>query len=142
MLIAAGLVELLAGSQRRQVKSLAMAAGAVTILAGILFLISPVAHIARVVNLIIGWLLIRSVILFLTAKQTSGSVRTWTIISGATDFALAAILTAGLSIGTLIVLLFGPTEQMVASFAWVLALSFVLNGLLQLEISGCERDTG
>ena len=142
MLIAAGLVELLAGSQRRQVKSLAMAAGAVTILAGILFLISPVAHIARVVNLIIGWLLIRSVILFLTAKQTSGSVRTWTIISAATDFALAAILTAGLSIGTLIVLLFGPTEQMVASFAWVLALSFVLNGLLQLEISGCERDTG
>ena len=142
MLIAAGLVELLAGSQRRQVKSLAMAAGAVTILAGILFLISPVAHIARLVNLIIGWLLIRSVILFLTAKQTSGSVRTWTIISAATDFALAAILTAGLSIGTLIVLLFGPTEQMVASFAWVLALSFVLNGLLQLEISGCERDTG
>ena len=51
-------------------------------------------------------------------------------------------LTAGLSIGTLIVLLFGPTPQLVASFAWVLALSFVLNGLLQLEIAGCERDTG
>ena len=142
MLIAAGIVEFIAGSQRRQVKTLASAAGAVTVLAGILFLINPVAHLARIVNLIIGWLVLRSIILFLTAGKTGGSVRTWTIISAATDFALAAVLTAGLSIGTLIVLLFGATPQLVASFSWALALSFVLNGLLQLEIAGCERDSG
>jgi len=142
MLVAAGFVEFLAGAQRRQVKKLASAAGAVTVLAGILFLINPVAHLARIVNLIIGWLVLRSIILFLTAKRTGGSVRTWTIISAATDFALAAVLAAGLSIGTLIVLLFGATPQLVASFAWALALSFVLNGLLQLEIAGCERDSG
>ena len=142
MLVAAGIVEFMAGSQRRQVKTLASAAGAVTILAGILFLLNPVAHLARFVNLIIGWLVLRSIILFLTAKSTGGSVRTWTILSAATDFALAAVLTAGLSIGTLIVLLFGATPQLVASFAWALALSFVLNGLLQLEIAGCERDSG
>lgn len=142
MLVAAGIVEFWAGSQRRQVTNLARAAGAVTILAGLLCLINPVAHLARMVNLIIGWLILRSIILFVTARQTGGSVRTWTILSAATDFALAAILTAGLSISTVIVLLFGPTPQLVASFAWVLALSFVLNGLLQLEIAGCERDTG
>lgn len=142
MLIAAGIVEFLAGTQRRQVTSLAKAAGAVTIIAGLLFLINPVAHLARIVNLIIGWLVLRSIILFVTASRTGDSVRTWTIISAATDFALAAILAAGLSISTVIVLLFGPTPQLVGSFAWVLALSFVLNGLLQLEIAGCERDTG
>lgn len=142
MLVAAGIVEFLAGTQRREVRILAQAAGAVTVLAGILFLMNPVAHLARFVNLVIGWLIIRSIILFLTARRTGGPVRTWTIIAAATDFALAAVLTAGLSIGTLIVLLFGATPQLVASFAWALALSFVLNGLLQLEIAGCERDTG
>jgi uncharacterized membrane protein HdeD (DUF308 family) len=142
MLVAAGIVEFLAGTQRRQVRGLAKAAGAVTLLCGLLFLLNPVAHFWPVVNLVIGWLLIRSVILAITARQTGGSVRTWTILSAAMDFVLAAALTAGLSIGTLVVLLFGPTPQLVASFAWVLALSFVLNGLLQLEIAGCERDTG
>lgn len=142
MLVAAGIVEFRAGTQRREVRILAQAAGAVTVLAGILFLMNPVAHLARFVNLVIGWLIIRSIILFLTARRTGGLVRTWTIISAATDFALAAVLAAGLSIGTLIVLLFGATPQLVASFAWALALSFILNGLLQLEIAGCERDTG
>ena len=142
MLVAAGLVEFFTGTQRRQVSGLAKAAGGVTALCGLLFLLNPVAHFWPVVNLVIGWLLIRSIILAVTAGRTGGSVRTWTILSAAMDFVLAVALTAGLSIGTLIVLLFGPTPQLVASFAWVLALSFVLNGLLQLEIAGCERDTG
>jgi hypothetical protein len=46
----------------------------------------------------------------------------------------------GLSISTLIVALFGPTPQMIASFAWILALSFVVTGMLLLEIANCERD--
>ena len=141
MLVAAGVVEFLAGTQRRQVTALATAAGGITILAGLLFLINPVTHFWPVVNLVIGWLLIRSILLFVAAQRTGGSVRTWTLLSAAMDLVLAMALTAGLSIGTLVVLLFGPTPQLVGSFAWVLALSFVLNGLLQLEIAGCERDT-
>jgi len=141
MLVAAGLIEYWAGTQRRRVRTLAMAAGGITTLAGLLFLINPVAHFWPVVNLVIGWLLIRSVLLAIIARQTGGSVRTWTILSAAMDFVLAAGLTAGLGIGTLVILIFGPTPQLVGSFAWVLALSFVLNGLLQLEIAGCERDT-
>ena len=141
MLVAAGVIELWAGTQRRHVAALAMAAGAATALSGLLFLIYPVAHFWPVVNLVIGWLLIRSLLLALSARRTGGSVRTWTILSAAMDFVLAVGLTAGLGIGTLVVLIFGPTPQLVGSFAWVLALSFVLNGLLQLEIAGCERDT-
>jgi len=141
MLVAAGTVEFLAGTQRRRVSGLAKTAGAVTMLCGLLFLVNPVAHFWPVVNLVIGWLILRSILLAITARYTDGLVRTWTLLSAAMDFVLAVALTAGLSIGTLVVLLFGPTAQMIASFAWVLSLSFVLNGLLQLEIAGCERDT-
>jgi hypothetical protein len=141
MLLAAGIVEFWAGMQRREVTGLAKAAGGVTALAGLLLMIYPVAHFSPVVNVVIGWLFIRSVLLAITAGKTGGSVRTWTILSAGMDFVLAVALTAGLGIGTLVVLLFGPTAQLVSSFAWVLALSFVLNGLLQLEIAGCERDS-
>ena len=63
-------------------------------------------------------------------------------LSAGMDFLLAVLLVAGLSIATIIVSLFGPTEPLVASFSWVLAASFVVNGLLLLEVASCERSTG
>jgi hypothetical protein len=60
-------------------------------------------------------------------------------VSAGMDFLLAALLIAGLSIATIIVSLFGPTPQLIASFAWILAASFVVNGLLLLEVASCER---
>jgi len=44
LLIAAGLIETVAGSLRRQVRGLAMAAGIVTALAGLLFIVNPETH--------------------------------------------------------------------------------------------------
>ena len=41
LLIAAGLIEAVAGSLRREVRPFAMAAGAVTALAGLLFVLNP-----------------------------------------------------------------------------------------------------
>ena len=61
-------------------------------------------------------------------------------MSAATDLALGVVLLGGLSIATLVVMLFGPTPTLVASFAWVLALSFVATGSLLLEIASCERE--
>jgi hypothetical protein len=69
-------------------------------------------------------------------------VRTWTAISAGVDLALGLLLMAGLSITTIVISLFGPTEPLVASFAWFLALSFVANGLLLLEVASCERQAG
>ena len=63
-------------------------------------------------------------------------------LSAGMDFVLAALLIAGLSVATLIVSIFGPTPQLIASFAWVLAASFVVNGLLLLEVASCERTNG
>ena len=140
LLIAAGLIETVAGAMRREARPAAMAAGIVTALAGLLFEINPQTHFFPTVTPVIGWLLVRSLILVIGSREAAkGSVRTWTALSAGMDFLLAVLLIAGLSISTLIVSVFGPTEELVASFAWVLAASFVVNGLLQLEVAGCER---
>jgi len=54
---------------------------------------------------------------------------------------LAVLLFAGLSIATLVVSLFGPTQPLIASFAWILAASFVVTGTLLLEVASCERES-
>lgn len=139
LLIAAGLIETIAGSLRRDVRSYAMAAGGVTAFAGLLFVLSPETNFIPTVTPIIAWLLIRSLILAYAATHVSGSVRMWMALSGGMDFLLATLLITGLSITSIVVSVFGPTPQLIASFAWVLAASFVVNGLLLLEVASCER---
>ena len=141
LLIAAGLIEVIAGSLRRSSRPYVMAAGAVTALAGLLFVVNPETHFFPRVVPIIGWLLLRSLILFVASRETEGSVRRWTALSAGMDFLLAVLLAAGLSISAIIVSLFGPTPELVASFAWVLAASFVVNGLLLLEVASCVDES-
>ena len=135
LLLASGMVEMLAGSLRDHVRKYAMAAGGVTALAGLMFLLNPTVHFSPTVTLIIGWLLIRSLIILIASGRSVSSVRTWMRISAGLDFVLALLLLAGLSISALIVSLFGPTPPLIASFAWVLAASFVVNGMLLLEVA-------
>ena len=140
LLLTAGIVEMLAGSLRDHVKKYAMAAGGVTALAGLLFLINPVVHFTPMVTLIIGWLLIRSLIIVFASRRSSPTVCMWMRISAGLDFFLAVLLFAGLSISGLIISLFGPTPPLIASFAWVLAASVVVTGSLLLEVASCERE--
>lgn len=141
LLIAAGLVEIFAAFLRDQTKVLAILAGVVTTAAGILFLIDTGTRFLPMITIVTGWLLVRGLILALTTMRARGSVRRWIAISAATDFALGLLLLVGLSISTLIVTLFGPTPEMVASFAWILAISFGVTGMLLLEIASCERES-
>ncbi|HKP33393.1 MAG TPA: hypothetical protein VJT70_01270 [Sphingomicrobium sp.] len=140
LLIAAGLIETVAGSLRRESRAFAMAAGGVTALAGLMFIVNPETHFFPTVWPIIGWLLVRSLILAGSLTEIEGSVRRWTAISAGLDFLLAVLLIAGLSASTLVVSVFGPTPELIAGFAWVLAASFVVNGLMLLEVASCERD--
>jgi hypothetical protein len=68
-------------------------------------------------------------------------VRAWTGISAGMDLLLAILLVAGLSIAAVVVSIFGPTPPLIASFAWVLAASFVVTGVLLLEVASCERSS-
>jgi len=142
LLIAAGSIETVAGSLRQDARPYAMAAGIVTGLAGLLFILNPETHFFPSVWPIIGWLLLRSLILAGAVTETRNSVRRWTAISAGLDFLLAVLLIAGLSISTIVISLFGPTRELVASFAWVLAASFVVNGMMLLEVASCERNRG
>ena len=140
LLFLAGAVEIFAGTMRRESRIPAMLAGGVTMLAGLLFLANPVGRFVPTVTIVTAWLLVRSVVLLVASRLADGSVRRWITLAAATDFVLGCVLLAGISIGTLVVTVFGPTPTLVASFAWVLALSFVVTGLLLLEIASCERE--
>jgi predicted membrane channel-forming protein YqfA (hemolysin III family) len=140
-LIAAGLIETVAGSLRRGTRRFVMAAGVVTALAGVLFVMNPETHFFPRVWPIIGWLLIRSLILGAATIETGGSVRLWTAFSAGMDFLLAVLLIAGLSISTLVIAVFGPTRELIATFAWVLAASFAVNGLMLLQVAHCAEDS-
>ena len=140
LLLAAGLVEMFAATLRDQTRILALFAGVVTTAAGVMFLMNPVTHFVPTISIVTVWLLVRSLILAVTTLRAHGSVRRWIAISAATDFALGLLLLVGLSIATLIVTLFGPTPYMIASFAWIFALSFFITGGLLLEIASCERE--
>ena len=140
LLVAAGLIETIVGSLRREARPFAMAAGGVTTLAGLVFIINPETHFFPTVTPVIAWLIVRSLILAVACRETEDSVRTWTAISAGVDFLLALLLITGLSASTLVVSVFGPTPEMVASFAWVLAASFVVNGLLLFEVATCESE--
>lgn len=139
LLLVAGLVEGFAGRLHRQAKGLSALAGAVTTLAGLLFVLNPVGHFFPTAFLVTGWLIVRFIILVFAGFYSSGSVRMWTVASAAMDFSLAVILLMGLSLSSLIITLFGPTTEVVAGFAWILALSFVVTGAMLLEIASCER---
>jgi len=63
---------------------------------GLLFILNPETHFFPTVTPVIGWLLVRGLILAAALTRTSGSVRRWTAISAGMDVLLAVLLIAGL----------------------------------------------
>ena len=137
LLVVAEIIEILAGTLRHETRGLVISAGAITIIAGLLFSTDPATKFLPTLTIVMSWLFLRSILLAAACALEHGSVRRWTGLSAATDFILALILAVGLSISTLIVSLFGTTPPLIASFAWVLAISFVTTGLLLLEVADC-----
>lgn len=139
MLVLAGTIELAAGTMRHQTRTLAMLAGLVTIVAGLLFATDQATKFAPTLIIIAGWLFLRSLTLAVACARESGSVRHWTGIAATADFILAVVLAVGFSAAALVISLFGPTQAMIAHFAWVLAISFVATGGMLLEVARCAR---
>ena len=138
MMIVAGLVEMVAGSVRRQNRLMAMLSGAATVAVGLLFTREMFSGFVPTVRLVMVWLVARGTILAFASLDLRGSVRLWTVLAAGTDLSLSAILLIGLSATTITITFFGATSEIISSFAWVLALSFVATGSLLLEVAASE----
>lgn len=130
MLLLAGILELGAAAALRAHRPTAAIAAGATLLAGARLLLDPSAGFFEVLNLIILWLVVRAAALSIAAFRAGHVFGTWIGLSAAVDFLLAVALLAGLPIAILVVGLFGPTRPISATFAWVIAVSFIANGVL------------
>jgi uncharacterized membrane protein HdeD (DUF308 family) len=137
MLLAAGLLELGAGMLRWCHRPAALVAGAATLLAGVRLLVENV-NFFELLNLVILWLVVRAAALGYAAFRSRQAVGPWLALSAGTDLLLGIALLAGLPIAYLVVGLFGPTRPIVATFAWVVGLSFVANGAFLLATARLE----
>jgi uncharacterized membrane protein HdeD (DUF308 family) len=139
LLVAAGFFETMAGRLRHETRGLAMLAGLVTIFAGALLILNRASGVLPNATIVMAWLLVRAIILLVTSRLAHGSVRKFLGLSAATDLVLGVGLLVGLSVATLAVTIFGPSPELLASYGFVLALSFAATGALLLEVASCER---
>lgn len=137
-MICAGLAEMAGGSLRSAHRLAAILPGAVTLAAGFLFSAEPFDAFLAMVHLVIGWLAARAALLLVASLDAKGPVRLWSLIAAGTDLSLAAILFIGLTATSFPIALFGVSKEIFGGFAWVLALSFVVTGLLLIEIGAFE----
>jgi uncharacterized membrane protein HdeD (DUF308 family) len=141
LLMAAGLLELLAALARTpgEPRRRAMLVGALTSLAGLLFLLDLYLPFMTAAYIVMAWLLLRGLLLFRLAACSTGSARTLVRFGGFADLLLGLILLVGLPISAFIVAVFGPTPELVASFALVFAASFLVTGTMLLFLARAER---
>ena len=139
MLVMAGLIEASAALPRRRTRGLALLASAITIIAGLLFATDPATKFAPALIIVAGWLFLRGATLGIASASELGSLRLWIGLAAVADLFLSLLLAIGLSASLLVISLFGPTEPMIARFAWILAISFVATGMMLLEVASCAR---
>ncbi|MBA3676567.1 MAG: DUF308 domain-containing protein [Sphingosinicella sp.] len=138
LLLLAGTFEITAGAVRgfQEVRKGRIAAGCVTAVAGLLFILNPLLGLFPTLYLVIAWLLIRGAILLSVAYHSSRMFTMSVAISGLCDMLLAMVLIVGLPLAVLVVNLFGPTPELVAHFAWIFAASFLVTGVSLISEPG------
>ena len=118
-----------------------MVAGMLTALAGLVFVANPFASYFPVANVVMAWLLLRGAfVLAMALKSERSRDRAWLAVSGGADLLLGAVLVVGFPVASLVVALFGPTQEVVARFSLVLAASFLVTGTCQLAIGLAQRE--
>jgi len=131
MLIAAGAIELVAVTARSHGHRLGQGLAAVaSVFAGLRLGLDPNANFFTVLNLVILWLVIRAGALFVSGLKSRSPLCNWSYFAAAVDFGMAVVLLGGLPVAVLVYGLFGQTGEIIATFAWILAASFVATGVL------------
>lgn len=130
-LVLAALFELIAGvikgSERGRYGR--MAAGAITLIAGLLFIANPLLELFPIVFLIVAWLVARGALLLVASFRSPQPFAGVTTLAAVADLVLAAILVSGLPAAGFVASVFGPTPALVRSFGWVFATSFFVTGV-------------
>lgn len=138
LLVIAGIVELFFGWMRGPdiIGKAALGSGLITALAGLLFIGNPTLRYLPVAFVVLAWLLIRGSWVFAMAlRARRDHLGPWLLISGAADVSLGFALIFGLQFSALVITLFGPTPEVIAQFAIILAASFFFTGMAQLAIA-------
>ena len=138
LLAAAGTIELAAVFARRGHHLTSVIAAAASILAGLRLLADANANFLTILNFVILWLVVRSAALFFSARRSLSPLCWWVYLAAAVDFALAILLLAGLPVAVLVYGLFGQTDEILATFAWVFAASFIAAGWLLIAAAPLE----
>lgn len=138
LLLIGGAIEFAAAMARRSHRPSAAIAGAATVLAGFRLVVDPSAGFFPVLNMVILWLVVRAAALAFAASRSSNPLQSWFVVTAATDFLLAVMLLAGLPIALIVAGLFGPTSEIIATFSWILAISFVATGAFLIAAAPIE----
>lgn len=144
LLFVDGTVDLALGRQRGpgMVRATLSASGVITALAGLIFVVNPFAGFFPIANVVIAWLIVRGGWVLVSALRIRfREAGRWFALSGITDMLLGLLLILGLPVAIFIASLFGPTMEIVASFALVLAASFLVTGIAQVATALTERAT-
>lgn len=138
LLLLAGLAEVAFGAKRGGdvVGAASTWSGVITAAAGLLFVLKPSTAYFPVANAVLLWLIARGIFMLVMAVRT-GSRRCggWMALTGLADLVLGVILVAGFPVTALVVNMFGPTPEVVARFALILAASFAVAGISQIAIA-------
>ncbi|MEA3063981.1 MAG: hypothetical protein QOJ27_416 [Sphingomonadales bacterium] len=134
MLLAGGTAEFALGwgAHRALLGKVTLGSGLLTILAGILFIISGWKGLFPLTTVSMIWLLLRGMISLdvgIQARAAYGADWFWLVLRGITDFGLGLTLLIGLPMATIAILMFNETREMVSSFGVLLAISFAVAGV-------------
>jgi uncharacterized membrane protein HdeD (DUF308 family) len=139
LMLIVGLLEILGNLLRATGRRAGIAAGLASVAAGALIFAQPVSSFVTTVYVFIGWLLVRGILLGISALENVGPSRRAATMAAALDFILAVVVWTGLTASTLVIALFGPTKPIIANFAWLIAISFVGSGLLLVKLANEQR---
>jgi len=144
MLLAGGIAEfgLGWGAHRTLLGKVTLGSGALTICAGILFLLSGWKGLFPLTTITMIWLLLRGMISLDVGIQTGtdyGRSWFWLVLRGVTDFGLGLTLLIGLPMATLAIVLFNETREAVSVFGNLLSISFAVAGVGLVAMAFSQR---
>jgi uncharacterized membrane protein HdeD (DUF308 family) len=133
MLLAGGVAEFALGwgAHRTLLGKLTLGSGVLTVLAGILFLLSGWKGLFPLTTITMIWLILRGMISLdvgIQARAGYGRNWFWLVLRGVTDLGLGLTLLVGLPMATIAILMFNETREAVSSFGVLLAISFAVAG--------------